>query len=148
MPASDYTRERQRQVMAELIENVKSGKKVSMGRILKKYGYSDSVSLAPTKVTRTQTWQALLDERLSEDKLSEVHADILGKVDKNGQPHSDALKAVELGYRLRNKLTSTPDAGVIAFQININQSEDKDTDKDNLAKPDCDDRVIEGEQIQ
>ncbi len=44
-------------VAQEVIEKVRNGQKVEMGKIIKKHGYSDVVSKSPTKVTKTKTYK-------------------------------------------------------------------------------------------
>ena len=44
-------------VAQEVIQTVRKGTKVNLGKIVKKHGYSESVSKHPDKVTQTQSYQ-------------------------------------------------------------------------------------------
>lgn len=53
-----------------MVENVRSPKPKSKGEILLEAGYSQSVAVAPTKVTRSQAFVALMEESgLTDDYL-------------------------------------------------------------------------------
>lgn len=45
----------------------------SMKAALKALGYSETVQNSPSKVTKTKTWKAMLDEYLPESKLLDIH---------------------------------------------------------------------------
>lgn len=47
-------------VANKVIERVRKGQKVKLGEIIKKQGYSDSVSTSPTKVTKTKSYQQII----------------------------------------------------------------------------------------
>lgn len=107
----------------ETLENLGKGKKVSLGKILRKHGYSEAVAKNPKIVTESKGWQQLLEEALPDSLLSSVHKRLVNKKEKivvgvgkgfteiedTGQPHSDALKAVEMGYKLKGRLVQKTD---------------------------------------
>lgn len=79
-------------------------KKIKKGEILLQAGYSKQIAKNPAKVMNSAGWQKLLDEKLSEKKLTAVHAKLLGSKKEIIQ-----LKALELGYKLRKKLGNDGD---------------------------------------
>jgi len=113
----------QRKAVRETIENLRKGKKVSIGKILVKNGYGKSMQTNPQVVTRSKGWQELMEEMLPDDLLAAVHTKVLKKKEKivvgigkgysevvdTGQPHSDALKAAELAYKLKGRLVTKTD---------------------------------------
>lgn len=52
-------------VARDVIQTIRNGKKLNMGKIIKSRGYSQTVSEAPTKVTRTKTYQSVMKPVLS-----------------------------------------------------------------------------------
>lgn len=54
----------------------KSGKKKSLYQIMIDAGYSESYA-ASGNIKKKKSWQALIEERLHEDKLSNIHAQLL-----------------------------------------------------------------------
>ena len=100
------------QKLSENIRNPK-GKKVTMKKVLKESGYSESVCNSPQRVTKTKGWNELLEEKFPQEKLLKLHEKILNKseivsykgdVIKTGQPHSDSKSALEMVYRLKGQL--------------------------------------------
>jgi hypothetical protein len=47
-------------VALEVTKKVRNGKKVILGEIIRKQGYAQSVSTAPTKVTKTKSYQRVI----------------------------------------------------------------------------------------
>lgn len=71
---SQIVKDKQRKVMELMSEN---GRKMTMGKALRTVGYSKTVSLSPTKVTNTKSWQELLQEQLPDSLLAEKHNELL-----------------------------------------------------------------------
>ncbi len=80
-----------------------------MGAAMRKAGYSASHAKNPHDLTRTRTWQELMDEYLPENKIASVLAEQLqatnlyilnGKV-KEKPDNQARLKAVDIGLKLR-----------------------------------------------
>ncbi len=84
-------------VAQEVIARVRKGKKVKLGEIIRKQGYSDSISLSPTKITRTQSYkeeirpiverwqreiQRIQTQLESTDLEKEKYKDLVDSVDK------------------------------------------------------------------
>jgi len=53
-------------VAKEVIETVRKGKKVNKGDIILNHGYAESISLAPTKVTETKSYQSVMNPFVEE----------------------------------------------------------------------------------
>ena len=89
----------------------------SMGKLMRKAGYSQSSSTMPKSVTGSKQWQVLCTKYLKDSKLLRRHEEMLDKkeiivkIDKRGQvfkyntgqPHSDVNKALDIAYRIKNK---------------------------------------------
>lgn len=115
--------ENQKAAVKETMENLGKGKKVSLGKILRKHGYSEAVVKNPKIVTESKGWQELLEEALPESLLNKVHKQLVNKKEKivigvgkgyteiqdTGQPHSDALKAVEMARKLKGNFVEKSD---------------------------------------
>jgi hypothetical protein len=78
--------------ISELLGNSKGQKNITLGKILKSVGYSDSVCKTPTVVTKAKGFQELLKERLSDDLLTQTHQQLLqaSKLDHYVFPKSES----------------------------------------------------------
>lgn len=65
---------RQERAAKALLEN--DGKSVSAA--MRKAGYSDASASNPHRLTRTKTWQELMDKYLPDEKLAKTHEKLLG----------------------------------------------------------------------
>jgi hypothetical protein len=63
--------------ITEIVRNSKGQKKVTLGRILRESGYSDSMATQPARVIQSKSFQALLNQYLPDDTIAEVHGDLL-----------------------------------------------------------------------
>src|SRR3990167_5190031 len=63
--------------ITEIVRNSKGQKRISLGRILRESGYSDSMSTQPARVIQSKSFQALLDRYLPDNTIAEVHGDAL-----------------------------------------------------------------------
>jgi hypothetical protein len=95
-----------------------------MKEVMEKAGYSPITATHPKKVTESKAWPILMEERLPDDKLLEVHNQGLEAVKIHGsltEPDKyvpdipTRLKAVELGYKVKGRLATTN----VAQQFNI-----------------------------
>jgi hypothetical protein len=68
---------KQRKAVEMLSENVRNDAPQPIGKILKDVGYSESVSESPQRVTESKGFLELLEEYLPDDKLMEVHNNLL-----------------------------------------------------------------------
>ena len=91
-------KQRHRMVYKKLSEN--DGK---LGKALKAVGYSDAVVNKPTQVTNSKSWKELMNEVLSDEKLSNVHDKLLASEDENIQ-----TRALDLGYKVKGRYAENP----------------------------------------
>jgi len=63
--------------IAEIVRNSKGQKNVTIGKILRAAGYTDSVSESPTKVTESKGFIELLSEYMPDDMVAKAHKDLL-----------------------------------------------------------------------
>ena len=63
--------------ITEIIRNSKGLKRITLGRILRESGFSDSMSEQPSRIIQSKSFQKLLDRYLPDDVIAEVHGDAL-----------------------------------------------------------------------
>lgn len=93
-----------------------------IGQAMREAGYADNTADNPEHLTKSKGWRELMDKYLPDTKLAKVHAESLdaNKVisaqvfpgGKDGKPvndfievpdHQVRLKAVEVGYKVKDK---------------------------------------------
>ena len=86
--------------VAELVE--KGG---SVGAAMRKAGYSKAYSKNPHKLTRSESWQELMEEYIPDSLLAEKHKALLTKTDKkSSEPETQAVsKGLDMAYKLKGK---------------------------------------------
>lgn len=104
---------RQQIALAKMSEN--GGK---MGAAMLEAGYSAQTAKTPTKLTRSKGWQALMEKHFPDAGLALLHKQLLAKrevlivsdgaqsgshLEWTGQPHTDALKALETAYKIKGR---------------------------------------------
>jgi len=111
-----------KKVFIEKLENV--GK--PMGKILRENGYADNTADNPDHVTKTKSWEILLNEYIPESLIAKTHKEAFeatktisakiinskGSQEANSQTDDfidvpdwqTRMKATELGYKLRGRL--------------------------------------------
>lgn len=67
-------------VALEVLETVRKGKKVNLGKIIKKNGYADTTSTVPSQVTNTKTYKNTMKPVI--DALEEERQAILARLPK------------------------------------------------------------------
>jgi hypothetical protein len=94
--------------------------RTSVSAIMRDVGYSEATAVDPGKLTKSKGWQELMEKHLSDKKLTALHDKILNKKEKivvgvgkgfseivdTGQPHPDALRALDVAYKLKRKYPS------------------------------------------
>lgn len=105
---------RQKIVLDKVLEN---GRSVSAA--MREAGYSPETAKVPGKLTNSKGWQELMKKHFPDSKLAALHKKLLEKkevivvsdgaregshIEWTGQPHTDALKALETAYKLKGKL--------------------------------------------
>lgn len=121
-----------KQVAEEVLGTIGRGKIPNITKIAVKKGYSHKTANAGL-VQRTKTFRDLMEKHLSDAKLSALHKKFLEKkevivvsdgaragshLEWTGQPHSDALKALDTAYKLKGRY-SDPQGGNVNVQINV-----------------------------
>lgn len=89
-------------------------------------GYSKTTATTTGKLTNTKKWQELVARHISDNKIAKLHDKLLNKeevislsdgaqngahLEWTGQPHSDAVKALEMAYRLKDKYPRDGEGG-------------------------------------
>lgn len=84
-------------VAKDVLETIRNGKKINMGKIIKKHGYSDTVSKAPTKVTKTKTYQKAMKPVLEQlDGLIQKALKELSIKSLEGERFKDITSSLDL----------------------------------------------------
>lgn len=65
------------QKLSEIIRKAKGQKNITIGKILKEAGYSDSVSESPTLVTKSKGWDQLVQQYMPEEEVAKIHGGLL-----------------------------------------------------------------------
>lgn len=104
---------RQRKAIQKMSENIGNQ---SAGEILRRAGYSESVSKTPNRVFKTKGWKQLMEEYFPDEMLLKAHTALLNKQEivayqggfvQTGQPHSDVKYALDLIYKLKGHYQNT-----------------------------------------
>jgi len=113
----------------------------SVSQAMRNAGYGEGYAKNPQEFVATKTFKALLDRYLPEDKIAEVHAKFLekretaafeGEIIKGDQLHPDALKAVEMAYKLRGSFA--PEKLEISDPVSRMSDEELDKELARLEK--------------
>lgn len=93
-------------------------KGMSVSAAMREVGYSHETAKVPTKLTRSKGWKELMNKHFPDSKLAALHKKLLEKketivlsdgaqngshIEWTGQPHTDALKALETAYKLKGR---------------------------------------------
>lgn len=102
----------------------RGGKEPSDAEVMRAVGYSPNTARTPSKLTATKGWKEALEKYLPDDSLLMAHNEALKAVkivtshtepDKTLPDHTIRLKAAELGYRVKGKLTES----TTNIQVNV-----------------------------
>lgn len=107
---------KQKTAVPKMIENIRKGNKKTEGQILKESGYSDSISKAPSRVTKSKGWNELMELYLPDDLIAKQHNKLITaqnkiRITKKGElvteyeePNTDAIaRGVDMAYKLKAK---------------------------------------------
>lgn len=103
---------KQKLVAKEITENHRK----SISKAMLKIGYAPSTASKPSNLTKSKGWNELMDKYLPDDELLSVHKKALHATKIHGsltEPDCivddipTSLKAVELGYKVKKKLSET-----------------------------------------
>ncbi len=86
-----------KKVFENSLANVRAGKMANVSGEMLKAGYSKSSARA-LKVKQTKTWQQLLDSTFPDDRLAEVHSELLNSSDQRVKK-----EALHMAYQLKDK---------------------------------------------
>ncbi len=133
--ASLATKTKMRKVLTEVVENSSTLKAAML-----KAGYSPNTAIKPTQITKTKTWQALLEETIPDNRLQEVLREGLGatrtisavtgsqatggtvdfiEVPDYGVRH----KYLDTAYKLKGKYpTGQQEGGDQSFHVHLHQA--------------------------
>lgn len=111
---------KQKRAIKKLISALENGRYTTMKEILKESGYSDNVASQPTKVTKTATWQQLMEEYLPDELIAKTHGELFkaegtiyatseGRItDMRKVPDWTARKnAIDLAYKVKGRFAPT-----------------------------------------
>jgi len=99
---------KQKLALKEIVE-----KHSSISEAMRRAGYKDTTATVPGNMTKTKGWKELLEQYLPDDKLLKKHDAALEAKKWNDftgereEDHAIRLRAVELGYKLKNRLSDT-----------------------------------------
>ncbi len=85
-------------IFNDYITQLEAGKNPSLFAIQQKHGYTES-SARCYAVTRTKAWGEIMNKHLDDEVMASRHRNIIEK-GKDG----DALRAIELGHRLKGRM--------------------------------------------
>lgn len=104
-------------VEKQLLENIGKGKGASISKAMRDSKlFSPSYCKNPQVLTSSRSWDIILKEDFSDEKLAKKHQQILDKeelaiasfhgditIEKTGQPHSDVKSALDMMYKIKGK---------------------------------------------
>lgn len=111
-------------VGTEVLKKVRNGKKVIMGEIILAHGYSKTVSTAPTKVTKTKSYQRVIKPLA--DQLEEERQAIMErlKVTRDKAKYRDLMDGLDKVTKTHQLLTggATENLAVLGVEINVRKT--------------------------
>lgn len=84
-------------VAHKVAQCVMKGKKVNIGKIVREQGYSKSISLAPTKVTKTKTYMAIMQNvtgALEKERARIIEA--MGRKDISAEKYGTLVQSADI----------------------------------------------------
>lgn len=119
----------QKTVFKKVLKKVAKGEQVAITKEMRGV-YSPATAKHPEKITKSKGWQELMDKHLPDTKLAQRHRELLDKREVfkmyNGegklidQPDTQAVsKALDMGYKLKNRYPREEDGGNKTLIINI-----------------------------
>lgn len=105
----------------------------NISKSMREVGYAESTAKKPSNVTDSQTFQALLDEYLPEQHLSQKHREFLDSKriirtyvkgdlkEETEETDSNAVKALDMAYKLRGKYADKTGNNILIINVS-NQS--------------------------
>lgn len=118
--------ENAKNVAIEVLENVRKGKKVVLGKIIKNNGYAETTSTVPTQVTNTKSYKAVMNPVITKwEKERERLTNALGTKDLDKESMRDIMNAIDVLTKNIQLLSggNTETIGVIPILGGITQDE-------------------------
>lgn len=106
----------------------------NISKAMREVGYTPISAATPKKLTNSKGWQELMKKYFPDSKLASLHKKLLEKkevivvsdgakegshIEWTGQPHTDALKALETAYKLKARYPTEGEGGSKTLIINI-----------------------------
>src|SRR3569623_2542239 len=135
-----------KKVAEEVLGTLGKGKRPNITKIAIKHGYTPKTANSGA-VQNTKTYREIVEKHLSDEKLAKLHEKFLQKKEVvivgtgrgesefvfTGQPHSDALKALETAYKLKGRYAELGNTTNNNVQINILSYEPRSEANNNPA---------------
>lgn len=126
-------------VAMEVIETIGKGKKVNHGEIIRKHGYSKSISISPEKVVNTKSYQSVISQALG--KMENVRNKALIALEKRDMTKEKAttlITAVDIMTKnvqlLNGRATDNVAINVEISETIANRYKDMSNSSDNEGK--------------
>ena len=113
---------KQQLAVKEIIENHRS-----VSGAMRAVGYKPTTATVPGNLTKSKAWPELLEKFLPDNKLLKTHDEALQATKWNDftgerEPdHTTRLKAVDMGYKVKNKYIDKPLFAVENMKLEIVQ---------------------------
>lgn len=97
---------------------MESGGNIAKGMRAAKY--AKSTTNRPEVLTKSKAWPELMEEYLPDLKLAQKHSELL-----DSERDDVALRSVELGYKVKNKIPKDDGSGDKTVNIYVNLPDDQ-----------------------
>jgi len=111
--------ENAKQVARDVLEKVRKSQKIVLGKIIRKRGYSESVSKRPSRVTKTKSYQVVIKPILSQ--LEKLRQRILDALEKKKLPKERFKDLTDSLAKINHdiQLIGGKDTEKIGGQVNV-----------------------------
>lgn len=84
-------------VAKDVIQTIRNGKKINLGKIIKNRGYSHYVSKAPSVVTRTKSYKSAIKSTVEmlKDEIARIQAELLTR-NLSTEEYTDLTRSLDL----------------------------------------------------
>lgn len=117
---------KRKNILKDIVENGRSFRSAA-----KAQGYSDAIANHPTKITKSKSWQELLNHYLPQSKLLEVHDQQLRSYKLNsmimqkGIDDETVYELIESVEAIVKKIVDLPTGRIVFYITSDNQSRNK-----------------------
>jgi len=110
-------------ILSEVIRKSKGQKGVTMGKILREAGYSESTAESPSQVTESKGFREMFDILIPDSKLAEKHDELLNAVEIDSYRMDAKLSDEEIekmveatkGFKVRKILRTKGEPTVLVY---------------------------------